>query len=105
MQRTEYKVTCFGGGQRQANCLEIAQLTDDEASDACLALTTLLETVLPVAVDTSDLETLVEASDSQVASLYTDLRGTADEDAAEGARSLLLLTADLGFEAQVEAAA
>lgn len=82
----------------------IAQLTDYEASDACLALTTLLETVLPVAVDTSDLETLVDASDSRVASLYTDLRRTADEDAVQGARSLLLLTADLGFEAQVEAA-
>jgi hypothetical protein len=81
-------------------------LTQDQALEACEALATLLESEIPGNVDTADFESLVRGNSAVVGKLYEELRGEviSDEQASQGARSLLLLVIDLGFETQVEQA-
>ena len=84
----------------------ITDLTPDQALEACEALATLLESELPVDVDTSDFESLVRSNSNVVGKLYEGLKdeNISNQDAGDGARSLLLLTADIGFKTQVEQA-
>jgi len=85
----------------------IAALTDAQALEACGVLTTAIETELPPGqVDTTDLNQLVESSGDRVGGLVEELRDArlTPEEAAQGARSLLQLAADLGYGAQVEIA-
>jgi hypothetical protein len=84
----------------------IAALNADQALAAAEALATLLETEVPGNLDTTDFTSLVADHDDIVGKLYAGLQenDVSDDQVAGGARSLLLLAADLGFDAQVEVA-
>jgi hypothetical protein len=84
----------------------IIDLTPDQALEACEALATLLESELPGDVDTADFKSLVQNNQAVVGKLYDGLQDerVSTQMAGDGARSLLLLVADLGFLTQVEQA-
>jgi len=85
---------------------QIFALTPDQALESAEALVTLLEGELSENIDTQDFDQLVSENDAQVGSLYRALRdeNLTDEEAAQGAKSLLLLVAGLGFEDRVRLA-
>jgi len=88
----------------------IAQLSDKQALDAAESMATLLEAELEaeldVALDTASFDALVRTNRDTVGDLHDGLVGAklSEEQAAAGARSLLLLAADLGFEKSVQSA-
>jgi hypothetical protein len=88
---------------------QVWSLEDIQALDACAALATFLEVELDLEegkLDTSNFNQLLASATNTEKSLHQDLKSVnpTNAEAAEAARSMLLLVADLGFAEQVEMA-
>jgi hypothetical protein len=79
-------------------------LQDQQALDACAALASALEVAIgKEGLDTSDFQKLLVAGSPAERALHDQLQAAnlSLSEAAEGARSMLLLAADLGYAGQV----
>lgn len=86
---------------------KVWSLNDQQALDACAALATALEVELQAPqLDTSDFPKLLNAGSETEQKFHQDLQAAnlSLSQAAEAARSMLLLAADLGYTAQVDSA-